>query len=139
MKYIGSIIGVVGVLLIAFLGYKIFTGGSSTPKVSTPSLTFSSVTSQLISGAELIDVRTPEEYAAGHFKGAINHSLQEMQAGKLPPVAKDTKLFVYCHSGNRSGQATKILKDVGYTNVTDLGGLAAVEKIGGKLVTEGAN
>ena len=58
-----------------------------------------------------------------------------MQAGKLPDVAKDTKIYVYCHSGNRSGQATTILKNAGYTNVIDLHGLADVQTIGGKIIT----
>jgi rhodanese-related sulfurtransferase len=41
---------------------------------------------------------------------------------------------VYCRSGNRSSQAATMLKAAGFTNVTDLGGLSAVEKIDGKLV-----
>jgi rhodanese-related sulfurtransferase len=87
-------------------------------------------------GAHLYDVRTADEYKSGHFAGALNWSLQDMQAGKLPGVAKDAKIYVYCHSGNRSGQATTILAQSGYTNVTDLHGISAVESIGGKLVTD---
>lgn len=99
------------------------------------SLTFASVQNEVTSGAKLYDVRTADEYGTGHFAGATNWSLQDMQAGKLPNVAKDAKIFVYCRSGNRSGQATVLLKNAGYTNVTDLRGLASVEAIGGKLTT----
>jgi phage shock protein E len=56
-----------------------------------------------------------------------------MQVGKLPEVAKDTKIYVYCQSGNRSSQAVKILTDAGYANVSDLGGLQDVQANGGKL------
>ena len=104
-------------------------------KASAPSLTFATVQADVTNGAKLYDVRTADEYKAGHFAGATNWSLQDMQANKLPDVAKDARIFVYCHSGNRSGQATTILKNAGYANVTDLHGLSAVEAIGGKLVT----
>ena len=87
------------------------------------------------SGAKLYDVRTADEFASGHFAKAENWSLQDMQAGKMPTVAKDTKIYVYCHSGNRSSQSAALLQQAGYTNVTDLHGVANVESLGGKLVT----
>ena len=102
---------------------------------SAPSMTFAAVTQDVKNGAKLYDVRTADEYRVGHFKDVTNWSLQDMQAGKLPDVAKDTKIYVYCHSGNRSGQATTILKNAGYTNVIDLHGLADVQTIGGKIIT----
>jgi len=101
----------------------------------TPALTYANVQQDVTGGAKLYDVRTADEYEAGHFAGAINWSLQDIQAGAYPDVAKDTKIFVYCRSGNRSGEATTLLKNAGYTNVTDLEGLANVEAIGGTLVT----
>ena len=103
---------------------------------SVPSMTFAAVTQDVENGAKLYDVRTADEYKTGHFKGVANWSLQDMQAGKLPDVAKDTKIYVYCHSGNRSGQATTILKNAGYINITDLRGLQDVQAMGGKLITE---
>lgn len=86
-------------------------------------------------GAKLYDVRTAAEYNTGHFANAKNWPLQDMQAGSLPELAKDTKIFVYCRSGNRSGQSATLLQQAGYTNVVDLGGLAAVESMGGALIT----
>lgn len=103
---------------------------------SAPSMTFAAVTQDVKNGAKLYDVRTADEYRAGHFKGVTNWSLQDMQAGKLPDIAKDTKIYVYCHSGNRSVQATTILKNAGYINITDLRGLLDVQAMGGKLITE---
>lgn len=99
-------------------------------------LTFATVQQDIKGSAKLYDVRTASEYAEGHFAGAVNWSLQDMQAGKLPSVAKDTKIYVYCHSGNRASQAEVLLKSAGYTNVTNLYGLTDVQAIGGTLVTD---
>ena len=83
----------------------------------------------------LLDVRTPEEYASGHFAGAVNLDVENIRAGKLPDSAKTQPLYIYCRSGNRSAQATELLKAAGYTAVTDLGGLDDVEAMGGTLIT----
>jgi len=124
------------VIVVAIFGGLIWLGKSNS-STSTQAPTFASVQQDVTSGAKLYDVRTADEYKAGHFASAVNWSLQDMQAGNMPNVAKDAKIFVYCHSGNRSGQATALLKSAGYTNVTDLHGLTNVESIGGKIVTNG--
>lgn len=111
------------------------TNTAQTQTTSSAPTSFSQVQSAIAGGGQLLDVRTAEEYVAGHIGGATNFSLQDLQAGKLPTGSKDQALFVYCHSGNRSGQAYTILKNAGYTNVTDLGAITHVQDIGGKLVT----
>lgn len=78
------------------------------------------------SGDELIilDVRTQEEFDAGHIAGAIlvpNETILDEQPELLPDL--DAEILVYCRSGNRSGQATYKLLDIGYTNVVDFGGI----------------
>ena len=77
--------------------------------------------------AVLLDVRTPREYREGHIPGSKNVPLQTID--KVASVAenKDTVLFVYCYSGARSRQATATLQHMGYTNVTDIGGIAAYQ------------
>ena len=76
-------------------------------------------------GAVLLDVRTPEEYRQGHIPGSCNIPLQTLGdvAAQIPD--RDTPLFVYCRSGNRSAQAASLLKGMGYANVTDIGGITA--------------
>lgn len=118
------------------VGGFIWLGNVNKGDSSSQALTFATVQRDATGGAKLYDVRTAEEYDAGHFASAINWSLQDMEAGNLPDVPKDSKIFVYCRSGNRSSQAAAILKDAGYTNIVDLGGLPDVQAIGGKLVTE---
>jgi rhodanese-related sulfurtransferase len=76
-------------------------------------------------GAVLLDVRTPQEYKAGHIPGSKNISLQTLDNVKSVAAGKDTPLFVYCQSGNRSKQASMILEKMGYTNVKNIGGIAA--------------
>lgn len=124
-------------IVVALVGGVVWFGASNSSKTNTTqALTFVTVQQDITAGAKFYDVRTVDEYKAGHFAGALNWSLQHMQAGSMPDVAKDTKIFVYCHSGNRSGQATTLLRAAGYTNVIDLHGLANVEAIGGTLLTQ---
>ena len=76
------------------------------------------------SGAILLDVRTPQEYAEGHIPGGKNLPLQNIDKAAVIIDNKDTPLFVHCLSGGRSRQAAAILKQMGYTNVTNIGGIA---------------
>ena len=75
-------------------------------------------------GAVLLDVRTPEEYAEGHIPGGKNLPLQNIDKAAVIADNKDTPLFVHCLSGGRSRQAAAVLKQMGYTNVTNIGGIA---------------
>lgn len=117
------------VLIVGVVYIKAKTG--SAPQSNNVS--FSTVQNDVAAGAKLYDVRTSQEYTSGHFADAANWSLQDMQAGKLPDAPKDTKVYVYCQSGSRSSQATKLLSDAGFTNVVDLGGLQDVQANGGTL------
>lgn len=76
-------------------------------------------------GAMLIDVRTREEYAYGHIPGSKNLPLQQIDNIGNLVSDKNTPIFVYCHSGSRSGRAEFILKGMGYTRVTNIGGIAS--------------
>ena len=76
-------------------------------------------------GAMLLDVRTPQEYREGHIPGSKNVPLQTIDKIRSVADNKDTALFVYCYSGGRSRQAVSILQHMGYTNVQNIGGIAA--------------
>lgn len=86
----------------------------------------SSASAPLPANAVVIDVRTPEEYAAGHLKGAVNIDVQSIdfdnQIGALP---KSGNYVVYCHSGNRSAPAAARMGELGYSHVTDAGAMSA--------------
>ena len=75
-------------------------------------------------GALLLDVREEEDYQAGHVPGSVFVSLQAIPTPVLQLASdKNTPLFVFCYRGNRSRYAVSILKDAGYTSVTNIGGI----------------
>ena len=74
-------------------------------------------------GAQLLDIRSADEYARGHIPGARNVPLQALRDFSQE-VDRETPLYVYCQSGGRSLKAATVLRGVGYTSVTDLGGIS---------------
>lgn len=80
--------------------------------------------------AMVLDVRTPDEFKAAHAARAVNLPLQDIQSGVMPTPQKDTPLYVYCRSGNRSAQAKQLLEKHGYTKVTDIGAFANTKDYG---------
>lgn len=68
----------------------------------------------------VIDVRTEEEYNEEHIVDAINIPLDNIESIDLD---KNTTIYVYCQSGNRSKEATQKLNELGYSNVYDMGGI----------------
>ena len=75
-------------------------------------------------GAKLVDVRTPQEYAAGHIPGAVNIPVQEMDARLAEFGPKDGVVVVYCRSGARSATAKQKLEAAGYKTVHNLGAMS---------------
>ncbi len=78
-----------------------------------------------VSGAVLLDVRTPGEYRGGHIPGSKNLPLEDLGMAEKMIAAQDTPVFLYCYSGSRSGRAAGLLRRMGYTNVQNIGGIAA--------------
>ena len=74
-------------------------------------------------GVITLDVRTPGEFAEGHIEGA---QLIDFQSGnfenEISSLDKNATYAVYCRSGNRSGQAVKVMHDAGFHNVYNLNG-----------------
>jgi len=68
--------------------------------------------------AVLIDVRKADEFAKGHIEKAENIPLEDIES-KLDTLDKDKDIYLYCRTGNRSGQAAKILSDKGFNKVTN--------------------
>lgn len=73
----------------------------------------------------LVDVRTVEEYEAGHIKDAILMPVDSIKVEAVKNLKdKDATIFVYCRSGSRSATAANILIEQGYKIVYDLGGIS---------------
>jgi rhodanese-related sulfurtransferase len=87
--------------------------------------------------AVVVDVRTPEEFAAGHIDGAINIDISDPTFGQqIEALPTDATYVVYCRSGNRSAQAAKVMAEAGLTDVYDVqSGLSAIAEAGVPLVT----
>lgn len=72
----------------------------------------------------LVDVRTEEEFSDGHIPNSVNVPLGSIQQiGEVVPNQNE-KLFVYCLSGSRSEMACAQLVQMGYSDVTNIGGIS---------------
>jgi phage shock protein E len=72
----------------------------------------------------VIDVRTEDEFASGHLQLA-DHNFDVMSGEfeqKLDSLDKNNTYYLYCRSGNRSGKATKMMKQRGFEHVHNIGG-----------------
>lgn len=82
-------------------------------------------------GADLlIDVRSETEYGEAHIDGSINIPVSKIGSviRKFAPDKK-TPIKLYCRSGRRSHLAKGVLEEMGYTNVSDLGGMEYARKL----------
>lgn len=74
-------------------------------------------------GAVLLDVRTPQEFAAGHLPRALNIPVDELQA-RLGELKRAASVVLYCRSGNRSARGKAMLEAAGFSRVYNLGGMS---------------
>ena len=70
----------------------------------------------------VIDVRSLNEWNSGHLESALHLEWQNITSIQSN-IPKNEEIYLYCRSGNRSGKATKILLDAGYTNVINAGSI----------------
>ena len=81
-------------------------------------------------GVYLLDVREPDEYAAGHIPGITLIPMGEV-AARLSELPRDKEIIVTCRTGNRSSQVADLLREQGFTNVHNMtGGIVAWEEAG---------
>lgn len=78
------------------------------------------------SGAQIIDVRTKQEFQNGHIKGSINIPLQNL-SNNLSKIKKDKPVITCCASGMRSASAKSILKSKGFSEVYNGGGWMSLQ------------
>ncbi|MDO9098030.1 MAG: rhodanese-like domain-containing protein [Candidatus Methanoperedens sp.] len=87
----------------------------------------------------ILDVRTQEEYDAGHIKGSTRIPVQDIPAQELDEaiakIPRDRKLLVYCRTARRSAQASEILVNNGFAQVYNMkGGIVEWTKAGYEVV-----
>jgi rhodanese-related sulfurtransferase len=92
----------------------------------------------LDAGTVVIDVRTPAEFASGHLEGAVNIDVQspdfEALVSQLDPTGS---YYVYCRSGNRSGQAIDRMTALGFADLTNGGSVESASSSTGIPVVTG--
>ncbi len=85
------------------------------------------VLQKIKAGATVVDVRTPGEYQAGAYPGAVNIPVQELDR-RVGELRKDRPVVVYCASGMRSASAERLLRARGFTDVVNGGGLGQMPR-----------
>ena len=111
-------------LIASFAALILLAGCSSTGSATTVNLNVSEF-SQKITEPDVIilDVRTPEEFAGGHIKGALNIDFNSGDfANEITRLNPSENYAIYCRSGSRSGQAASIMHKAGFHDVSNLNG-----------------
>ena len=126
-------------LLPILLSALMFTGCAGTSNNQTK--TYRSITMdeavammEQETGYIILDVRRPDEFAAGHISNAINVANETIGTAEIPELPdKDQLIMVYCRSGRRSKEASEKLVKLGYTNIVEFGGILDWK---GEIVTD---
>lgn len=86
----------------------------------------------------IVDVRTSEEYEAGHLEGAINIDIRGTDFdARIAELPADARYVVYCASGNRSASAVERMTELGLTDLVDAGGMSSASASTGlEVVTD---
>ena len=116
-------------LIPILLSVLMFTGCASTSnnqRNTYRSITMGKAVTMMAqeTGYIILDVRRPDEFAAGHIPNAINvpnETIGTDEIAELPD--KDQLIMVYCRSGRRSKEASEKLVKLGYTNIVEFGGI----------------
>lgn len=125
MKKIGLLLGLALLLLLSACGANGQTAAGS-ESMGAVKITAEEAYTRMNSGdpVVVVDVRTAEEYAENHIPGAILIPNEEIGAEPLAALpVLNAEILLYCRSGNRSAQAAQKLADMGYSNVSDFGGI----------------
>jgi phage shock protein E len=122
------------VAAIASVGLLAGCSSSNEATKKVDPVEFSEVIAQ--PGVIILDVRTPEEFNAGHIENAININVADSNfSSEVSKLDKNATVAVYCRSANRSAVATKEMAELGFTDMYDMqGGIIDWEAAGGPVV-----
>lgn len=92
---------------------------------------------EISSDTMIIDVRTPQEFAEGHLEGAVNIDVNSPEfLETISTLSPTGDYFVYCRSGNRSGQAIAQMEALGFTTLTNGGSVQEASNMTGIPVVQ---
>lgn len=118
---IGILVNILIFVVVALFLYKRLVPAKGIRNISTSELK----TELKNKDKQFIDVRTPSEFKGSRIKEFKNIPLYDLSK-KASELSKDNEVFVICQSGMRSSNATKVLKKMGFKNITNVkGGMSA--------------
>lgn len=104
--------------LLGLISLILGTNSGAAPTTAAPSSDVNR------SNVVIIDVRTPQEFGQGHVNKSLNIDfLNDSFKNQISKLDRNKLYGLYCRSGNRSGQALKLMKQMGFTQVENLGSL----------------
>ncbi len=108
--------------------------GSSDPAVATTSTSVVAAPTAktlIAKGAQVVDVRTPQEFAAGHVSDAQNIDVTAGDfVSRIDGLDRDATYVVYCHSGSRAAAALQQMEKMGFKHAVNGGGFDALAAAG---------
>ena len=119
-----TVLAVAALLSISACGSRSADGGGVRTVAATDAVA-------VLDSRVVIDVRSPAEVAEGAITGAtvLDFNAGEFEA-KIGDYDRNAAYLVYCRSGNRSGQAVAIMKELGFTDVIDAGAFSDLQAAG---------
>ncbi|MFJ7832462.1 rhodanese-like domain-containing protein [Peribacillus sp. NPDC097197] len=118
---LGTLLNILMIAVIVWFLYERFIPAKGIKQITTIELR----TQLNNKSKQYIDVRTPNEFRGNHIKGFKNIPLYELQ-NRVKELSKDQEVFVICQSGMRSSKASKLLKKMGFKEITNVkGGMSA--------------
>lgn len=109
------------VMVTGLTALFVWLKGRNTERVPTSSAMVVSPEDDAVHDVVLVDVRSPEEYRAGHKEGALNIPVDEVEqlAPQLLPD-KNAVILLYCRTGKRADKAMETLRKMGYSHLENL-------------------
>lgn len=111
-------------LLVLFV-FLILSACNSKEETKLSLIDYETVQTDVIGkDVQLVDVRTPQEFNAGHIDDAINIDISDPETftEKVENLDKEKPIYIYCQMGGRSKKASQKLKELGFKNIFDYSG-----------------
>lgn len=99
------------------------SGNTADATVQTVNVTDFATKLKASTGAQIVDVRTPQEFAEGHLQNALNVNFNANDfAEQIAKLDKTKAVYVYCRSGGRSGSAVRQMQEMGFKEIYNMDG-----------------
>jgi len=111
-------------IILAFISGKFLVSTNSSKIINITSVSAQEFKKEIDDkGVVILDIRTAEEFNKGKIAGAINIDFYKSDfQNNLEKLDKNSSYKIYCNSGNRSSKALEMMRQLGFTDVTELSG-----------------